>query len=93
VLALAFVPVLFRLYTPQDFGVWAAVQAIAIIAGSLVSLRFDLALVLERDLAAATPIFSGLPHPAPAALQWRIQRPQKITIGEMQLTCLCKVLC
>ncbi len=60
VLALAFVPVLFRLYTPQDFGVWAAVQAIAIIAGSLVSLRFDLALVLERDLAAATRLLYAI---------------------------------
>ena len=60
VLALAFVPVLFRLYTPEDFGVWAAVQAIAIIAGSLVSLRFDLALVLERDLAAATRLLYAI---------------------------------
>jgi O-antigen/teichoic acid export membrane protein len=59
-LALATVPVLFRLYTPQDFGVWAAVQAIAIIAGSLVSLRFDLALVLERNLETASPLFYAI---------------------------------
>ena len=60
VLALATVPVLFRLYTPQDFGVWAAVQAIAIIAGSLVSLRFDLALVLERNLEAASQLLYAI---------------------------------
>jgi len=59
-LALAFVPVLFRLYTPQDFGVWAAVQAIAVIAGSLVSLRFDLALVLERDLGTASRLLYAI---------------------------------
>ncbi|OCK58343.1 oligosaccharide flippase family protein [Bradyrhizobium sp. LMTR 3] len=56
-LALATVPVLFRLYTPQDFGVWATLQAMAMIAGSLVSLRLDLALVLERDLDLASPLF------------------------------------
>jgi O-antigen/teichoic acid export membrane protein len=60
VLALATVPVLFRLYTPQDFGVWAAVQAIAVVAGSLVSLRFDLALVLERNLAAASQLLFAI---------------------------------
>ena len=60
VLALALVPVLFRLYTPQDFGVWAAVQAMAIIAGSLVSLRFDLALVLERNLEAASQLLYAI---------------------------------
>jgi O-antigen/teichoic acid export membrane protein len=58
--ALALVPVLFRLYTPQDFGVWAAIQAVAIIAGSLVSLRFDLALVLERDHIAASQLLFAI---------------------------------
>ncbi|MDR6304582.1 O-antigen/teichoic acid export membrane protein [Nitrobacter vulgaris] len=60
VFALALVPVLFRLYTPQDFGIWAAIQAGAIIAGSLVSLRFDLALVLERDLVAASQLLFAI---------------------------------
>ena len=55
-LALALAPVLFRLYTPQDFGICAAVQAMAIISGSLVSLRFDLAFVLERNLVAASKL-------------------------------------
>ena len=54
-IALATVPVLFRLYTPQDFGMWATVQAMAMMAGSLVSLRFDLALVLERNFELASP--------------------------------------
>ena len=52
-LTLALVPILFRLYTPQDFGAWAMIQAIAIAAGSLASLRYDLALVVERDFEAA----------------------------------------
>ena len=56
-LALAAIPVLFRLYMPHDFGVWATVQAMAMIAGSLVSLRFDLALVLERNLELACSLF------------------------------------
>ena len=60
ILALTLVPLLFRLYTPRDFGVWAAVQSIAIIAGSLVSLRFDLALVLERKLEAASQLFFAI---------------------------------
>jgi O-antigen/teichoic acid export membrane protein len=59
-LALAAVPLLFRLYTPQDFGMWATVQAITMIAGSLVSLRFDLALVLERNLELACPLFYAI---------------------------------
>jgi O-antigen/teichoic acid export membrane protein len=52
-LSLALIPILFRLYTPQDFGAWAVVQAIALAAGSLASLRFDLALVTERDIKSA----------------------------------------
>lgn len=60
ILALTLVPLLFRLYTPRDFGVWAAVQSIAITAGSLVSLRFDLALVLERKLEAASQLFFAI---------------------------------
>lgn len=52
--AVALVPVLFRLYTPEDFGVWAAVQAAAITGGSLLSFRFDLGLMLERDVEAAS---------------------------------------
>ena len=60
ILALTLISLLFRLYTPRDFGVWAAVQSIAIIAGSLVSLRFDLALVLERKLEAASQLFFAI---------------------------------
>lgn len=59
-LAVATVPLLFRLYAPQDFGVWAAVQAIAVMLGSLASLRFDLALVLERNLEVASPLFYAI---------------------------------
>ena len=59
-LALAAIPLLFRLYTPYDFGMWATVQAMTMIAGSLVSLRFDLALVLERNLELACSLFYAI---------------------------------
>lgn len=52
--AIALVPVLFRLYTPDDFGVWAAIQAMAITGGSLLSFRLDLGLTLERNVEAAS---------------------------------------
>ncbi|MDF0583808.1 oligosaccharide flippase family protein [Bradyrhizobium yuanmingense] len=52
--AIALIPLLFRLYTPDDFGVWAAIQAVAITGGSLLSFRFDLGLVLERNVEAAS---------------------------------------
>ncbi|WP_165405595.1 oligosaccharide flippase family protein [Bradyrhizobium genosp. SA-3] len=55
--SIALVPVLFRLYSPSDFGVWAAIQAVAIIVGSLLSFRFDLALVIERDSVPASLLF------------------------------------
>ncbi|WOH61252.1 oligosaccharide flippase family protein [Bradyrhizobium sp. BWC-3-1] len=55
--SIALVPVLFRLYEPSDFGVWAAIQAVAIMVGSLLSFRFDLALVIERDSLAASRLF------------------------------------
>ncbi|WP_143105962.1 oligosaccharide flippase family protein [Bradyrhizobium sp. Gha] len=55
--SIALVPVLFRMYEPSDFGVWAAIQAVAIIVGSLLSFRFDLALVIERDSEAASSLF------------------------------------
>lgn len=52
--AIVLVPVLFRLYTPDDFGVWAAIQAMAITGGSLLSFRLDLGLTLERNVEAAS---------------------------------------
>ena len=55
--SLALVPFLFRLYTPSDFGAWATTQAVVVIAGSLVPLRLDLGIVVERDPAAASNLF------------------------------------
>ncbi len=52
--SIALVPLLFRLYTPDDFGAWAAIQAVAITGGSLLSFRFDLGLMLERNVEAAS---------------------------------------
>ncbi|WP_158228809.1 oligosaccharide flippase family protein [Bradyrhizobium sp. Y36] len=58
--AIALLPVLFRLYAPADFGVWAGIQAAAVTAGSLLSFRFDLGLVIERDSAAASDLFFAI---------------------------------
>ncbi len=55
--SLALVPVLFRLYTPADFGAWAAIQAVVMIAGSLVTLRLDLGIVIERNYTEASNLF------------------------------------
>ncbi|MGY3549388.1 MULTISPECIES: oligosaccharide flippase family protein [unclassified Bradyrhizobium] len=54
IFAIALIPLLFRLYTPDDFGVWAAIQAVAITGGSLLSFRFDLGLMLERNIETAS---------------------------------------
>lgn len=58
--AIALLPVLFRLYAPADFGIWAAIQAAAVTAGSLLSFRFDLGLVIERDSVAASNLFFAI---------------------------------
>ena len=42
-------PVLARLYNPEDFGVWALIQSTALIVGSVATLRFELAVVLPQD--------------------------------------------
>lgn len=55
--SLALVPVLFRLYTPADFGAWATIQAVVMIAGSLVTLRLDLGIVIERNFTEANKLF------------------------------------
>lgn len=58
--AIALLPLLFRYYVPADFGIWAAIQAAAVVAGSLLSFRFDLGLVIERDSAVASDLFFAI---------------------------------
>jgi O-antigen/teichoic acid export membrane protein len=53
-IGLAAAPVITRLYTPADYGVYASFAALAAIAGTAAALRYDLAVVLpERDEEAA----------------------------------------
>lgn len=59
-LTIALLPVLYRLYRPEDFGVWATIQALALVAGALVSLRFDLALVIEKEAASAAQLLIAI---------------------------------
>lgn len=57
--ALLLLPVLFRLYSPVDFGVWAALQALILTTASLAVLRYDLAIVTESDPGRAGVLFWG----------------------------------
>lgn len=54
---LACIPVLARLYEPSAFGVWAMVQALALVIGGLSTLRYDLAIVVEPDHIKAQRLF------------------------------------
>jgi glutamine amidotransferase len=51
------IPVLFRHYSPKDFGVWALTAAIVVALGSLATLRYELAIVLERERDRASTAF------------------------------------
>lgn len=55
--ALACLPFLFRAYGPASFGVWAVVQAVAVSVGGMAALRFELAIVVERERQAASEVF------------------------------------
>jgi len=50
-------PLLFRLYTPEEFAPWAVALAIATLIGGIATLRFELAIVVERDHADASALF------------------------------------
>ena len=54
---LASIPVLARIYDPAAFGVWAVVQALALVIGGLSTLRYDLAIVVEPDYIKAQRLF------------------------------------
>lgn len=48
-LALAASPVLSRLYTPADFGVFAVVSGLAMILGTAMAMRYEMAIPLPAD--------------------------------------------
>jgi O-antigen/teichoic acid export membrane protein len=54
---LACIPILARLYEPAAFGVWALVQALALVVGGLSTFRYDLAIVVEPDQNKAQRLF------------------------------------
>tara|TARA_R110000822_G_scaffold307235_1_gene434128 strand:- start:10691 stop:11986 length:1296 start_codon:yes stop_codon:yes gene_type:complete len=52
---LALAPILTRLYTPEDFGVLATYMSIAAVATVVVSLKYDIAIIIpEKDLDSAS---------------------------------------
>ena len=54
-------PILTRIYTPEDFGIYAIFVAIITILGSIVSGRYELAILLpERDDDAINIFALGL---------------------------------
>jgi O-antigen/teichoic acid export membrane protein len=56
-LSLALLPLLFRAYQPADFGAWAVTTAVVLAIGSIATLRYELAFVVERDAARASVLF------------------------------------
>ncbi|MDF2094125.1 oligosaccharide flippase family protein [Knoellia sp. 3-2P3] len=46
---IAAAPVLTRLYSPQDFGIWALFVSITVILGTIANGRYDLAIMLPQD--------------------------------------------
>jgi len=52
-------PVIARLYSPNDYAAWALIIAAGTILGSLANLRFELAIVLPSDEREASSLFWG----------------------------------
>lgn len=55
-ISLSFVPILSRLYAPQDYGLLGIVSGISIIAASLLALTLPQALLLARTVAEQTAV-------------------------------------
>ena len=53
VLALLASPFLSRLYSPSDFGIFASINALAMVLGTVMALRYELAIPLPREEADA----------------------------------------
>ncbi|WP_158001992.1 oligosaccharide flippase family protein [Pseudorhizobium pelagicum] len=56
-ISLLSLPFLTRLFEPVAYAQWAVVQAIVLFIGAVASLRYDLAIVVERDDAMASALF------------------------------------
>lgn len=56
-ISLALLPLLFRAYAPADFGTWAVTMAVVLAIGSIATLRYELAFVLEREASRASVLF------------------------------------
>lgn len=56
-IALLSLPFLTRLYEPSAYAQWAIVQAVVLFIGAVASLRYDLAIVVERDHETASALF------------------------------------
>lgn len=56
-IALFSLPFLTRLYEPSAYAQWAIVQAVVLFIGAVASLRYDLAIVVERDHETASALF------------------------------------
>ena len=53
----ACLPILFRLYEPEHFAPWALALAVISFAGGVATLRYELAVVVERDHFDASALF------------------------------------
>lgn len=67
--AVAASPILTRLYSPEDFGVFSVLLSITVTLGSIGALRYELAVVLpESDRDALSLVFVGLVSAAAIAV-------------------------
>lgn len=51
------IPFLFRLYDPADFASWAVTLSVVMLVGGVSTLRYELAVVIERDRLEASALF------------------------------------
>lgn len=57
IISLICLPFLTRLYSPTDFAPWALGMAFVVFLGAISTLRYDLAVVIERDAQDASALF------------------------------------
>jgi O-antigen/teichoic acid export membrane protein len=57
IISLSCLPFLTRLYLPADFAPWALGLAFVVFLGAVATLRYDLALVVEREAQDASALF------------------------------------
>lgn len=59
VVGLLAMPILTRIYTPAEFGMWAVYFGVVTTIGSVAGLRFDLAIFAERRIAFRTQLLAA----------------------------------